>query len=619
MKFLKRIAVFVFIGFLCFNSVFFSYEKAYSSDAAFAPAIPVAYEAFVALLTLLGATAVVGCTWEYMDSLDENSTPKEWEKAYNQEKELYDNFKTYFIENEGSENLYITDASGQVCYLDDILENDFPDEKEFKELKKKSNKKKYDPGDWWQYADELLDLLSGFFNDEDEDFDGAGGGNNQSYYQDDSYYINRETGEINVFAYSKYRRNFSLTDAGYVWGEPYDYIYTLKGVVKEEYRQDFRVCFVRSNDVYSSFPFVGASSSSPYCAQNVGYRVNKNSAYSLTSKYIDNLEINNYILDSSGSQLSAFSAYQQILFCYYNSSTNLVDYKNYWYLSSNVPFLTDYDSATAYLDNGDASSAINLPPGSEPASTPVPGNPGTTNTTAVSTYCNSLRGKWVNSTTINNFVENLTTYIEENNITPDNTDPDYCDAVKQLANDDIVLSPTPTNLPYKGYEDDVENDGEGFSLWKFFEWLLDFFTIDMDLISSSIKVDFIPAASFKPLVDSFNKMKVAFGSDTYMNVQSDNELTVVDSTSISSPGTSPGTLVADYPVISCKVPKVLDKYLVVDGDVIKEEEGEKVIILCDFADYAVYFARFRAFLIAVMWIGMLFYLMREFQVTFNIS
>ena len=293
----------------------------------------------------------------------------------------------------------------------------------------------------------------------------------------------------------------------------------------------------------------------------------------------------------------------------------MVDYRNYWYLSSNVPFFVDSDSITAYLESGDASGAVNLPPGSQPTPTPGLSNPGTTNTTAVSTYCNSLKGKWVNSATINNFVENLTTYIEENNITPDNTDPSYVDAVKQIANDDIVLSPTPTNVPYQGYEEDAENDGEGFSLWKFFEWLLEFFTIDMDLISSSVKINFIPAASFQPLVNSFNKMKVAFGTDTYLTSQNENELSVVETTNINASG----YLVADYPVISCKVPKILDKYLDANNDVIKTVEGEKVIILCDFADYAVYFARFRAFLIAVMWIGMLFYLMREFQVTFNIS
>ena len=557
----------------------------------------------------------------------ENLPDEEKQIVYNQDKARYEDFQKYYdtLDKSAYVDAKIIDSSGMTYYLDDMLAQDFYTEEEFDDMKKKSKKQ----SDWWRYSDELLDLLDLFFNDEEDDDNFTGTGDNQSYYQDDSFYIDRKTGEFHVFAYSKFRKEFTLADSGYVWGDPYDYIYLASGTVKEKYRDDFRICFGRSLDVFKAFPYVGATSSIPYSAQCSGYRVQTN--YALNSTYIDGLEVNNYIIDSAGSQLSAYSAYQQILFCYYDSEQTL-NYKNYWYLSSNVPFFSDWDSMQNYKDNGTADGAINLAPGTEPTPTSVPDD-SVSNSTAVTTYCNSLKGKWINSTIINNYVTNLTNYCEENNITVNNTDSDYVDAVKRIANDDFAISLTPTNPPYDGYEEDKENDGDGFSLWKLFEWLLDFFTLDFDLISNSLNFDFIPAGSFDPVREAFDNMKSVFGTDTYIveeetassDINSSGEIgetsdsLVATSQQEINANTKGAVLDADYPVISFKCPKILDKYLETDCKYIRTVDGEKAIIICDFEDYAIHFVRFRAFMIAVLWIGMIFYILRELRVKFVVS
>lgn len=126
--------------------------------------------------------------------------------------------------------------------------------------------------------------------------------------------------------------------------------------------------------------------------------------------------------------------------------------------------------------------------------------------------------------------------------------------------------------------------------------IYNFFTIDIDRISFELDFDFIPASKFTEINNVFTFLKNTTSEDTY---------------------DENGILITDYPKITMGVPEILLPFI---GDAaITDIEGNKVIVLCDFADYAIYFVQFRGFLNAVIWIGMIFYILRQFQVVFSLS
>lgn len=271
------------------------------------------------------------------------------------------------------------------------------------------------------------------------------------------------------------------------------------------------------------------------------------------------------------------------------------------------------EHAKAYICDGSLEGLLNGVPEATP--TPVP-----TETekplTAVDIYCNYWGGRSVvPSDVVNtNYIiandwdgttENLTIILNDSDDEPTVTPGLTTKPIPTLVDDDgsnttnnYIISITNILQPIQTTVNNIYN----------------FFIIDTEQVKNSVSLDFVPTANFKKMIDAFDKMAVSFGADEYEYTGSGDDTEVgviVDGVDLNGVATSQ-ILKTDYPVISIKCPKILEDY--VDTEV----DGQKAIIICDFEDFAVYFVRFRQFINAVLWIGMLFYIMREVRVTFII-
>lgn len=624
----NRFYVFFIVMIIFFNSTFFTYEKAYNVKAA-STALYLGYELGTVIMYLISGLAVVGGTWAVMDYLDENSTEEEWEKAYNQEKEIYEKVQGYYQEQDSYANAKVTSADGTTLYLSDFLEEDYMSLEEYKEFKKDTPTPTPDLSglDWDEvlFSDELLSFFKDFFNEETA----KEGVNGQLYYVDDSGYINRETGNVDIYFelrnyyYDEFTYETSFSE---FYGNMNDLTSNSSGDF-EFYSEYFRVCAVVKQLVsYNSWHYM-----SNFRQLNQVWTVEFLAFYkNETVERIGVINIPTCIDEQEKNYSSITAGSFGLQFFDYDSGTYIAGaFYEPWgrllngndgryfpdYLSSNIPLFGIYEDAYNYLSSGCATGCVNII-GDVPS--------------AIDSVCDNLKNKWVNpsgfTTTINNMCNNAT----DNEITVNNYNEEYITYINEYYSDwedeyTPTAEPSPTPVPTLP-DEDGENTINNYliniqnivaPIQTTVNNIYNFFIIDTGKISSAIDLSFKPAANFEPLVTAFDNMIKAFGSDNYVTEEtSDSGINLEDQENISGAG---GTLIADYPVISVKVPEILDSLLVVDNETICMEDGEKVIILCDFGKYAIYFIRFRSFMIAACWLGMLFYLQKELSVTFNVS
>ncbi len=633
MKVIKKMCAYLLIGFLCCSSVLVSYEKANSCEA-------------VSVALYIGA-AVLGigmlCYGAYYISDSENQeqikesltnyaemTEENAKFCYESNKKLFNDFCDYVTENGGGSASVYT-AAGQAYTVNDMKEHGFPDFEDWDETMKKQGSSASSGGfgniwDKLSFGLELLDFICDFFED-DEYGNSGSAGTEQSYFHGDDDYINRETGEVNVFYHTRaFFSDWSYSD--HMWYRLYKNFYgDITGFVDEEYKEDFRFALYCSS--YMRIPYVGEEEFEEYPidynSPMLLFKMGNSSISSMGLSYIENGS--KTFTRLSDGELENINYYEMYITFKVNNSNNAItsitsvldminatDYSDYVYLSANVPLFATCDEAIHYIETGDFSCALNLAPELQPTPTSVPI---AEKDSAVAVYCNHFNGRSVTPSDVINVnyniandwdgtTENLTIILNDSDDEPTVTPGLTTKPIPTLVDDDgsnttnnYIISITNILQPIQTTVTNIYN----------------FFIIDTGQVKNSISLDFVPTASFTKLIDAFDKMAVSFGVDEYEYTGNgdDTEVDViVDGVDLNGVATSQ-FLKTDYPVISIKCPKILENY--VDTEV----DGQKAIIICDFEDFAVYFVRFRQFINAVLWIGMLFYIMREVRVTFIVS
>lgn len=253
---------------------------------------------------------------------------------------------------------------------------------------------------------------------------------------------------------------------------------------------------------------------------------------------------------------------------------------SFTYMSTNMPIFTSLDECNAYLKGGSSGNRF-IPPHPFPA---------------INTTCNNYKNKVVSVNSVRSY-----------GVTPT---PKPTATPRPTATSKPTATPTPT--PYPTWDKESGN-GTNFTNYNFYTEvsnsfvnvqttlnnisqsvtnIYNFFQIDTQEISYQMNFD-SPAYKFDSVNKNISALKSAFGSDSY----DDNT----------------GLLKADYPKISMKCPKILEPIVDTVG-----EDGIKEIVIVDFKDYALWFIRLRKFLEAIMWIGMVFLLMKEIKVVFTV-
>lgn len=614
MKIIKKICVYLLVGVLCCSSVMLSYEKANNCEAA-------------AIGLYIGAAilAVAGmCYGAYYVSQPENqeaikqtlsdyknNTVESAKRQYALNKKFFDDFCDYAVASGGGSAAVYT-ADGGRYTVDQMREHGFPDFDYWdKEMKKQSEKPKGSIWDKLQFGLDLLNFILSFFKDDPSGLlppvDRP-----QLYFTGDSDYINRETGEINAYWYSDMKfhstpdRDNPQTKV--IVGENMVKYVGIPDYMSDEFRREkFRCAILLVGAVEGSNAF------QYYTWTQSGSCVQDSWLYAATAYYsFDNRNGSRFLADVKqdvfaertpgtywGYDLKSTTYYSDdSTSLFFNSSATCEKYcssdnsgsltlSDFTFVSSNLPVFTTNTALGNYLDwNTNGEDAINYrgPLAASPTPTPfVPSSDSTSLDVYVDHFRNgsytpgdviytnfNIANNWDGSTT------NLIYILNGNEPTPINT---------------ITPLPSGSGGSGSGSGDTITNINITIeNLLQVVIDIHDFFNIDVGELE--VEFDFSTDSTFKlsPLLDAANTFKGAFSG-----------------------------LEMCYPKITMKCPAILDEFLELDGDTVVLEDGIKVIVLCDFADYAVYFVRFRLFLDIVIKIGLFFYLLREFTVAFNIS
>lgn len=556
----KKVFIFLFSFVFVINLVFDDYKQVQAVWVA--PAIPEGLALVVELLTSIGITCSVLSKYDnWQDMTNEESL-----QAYNEEQKYLQDMQTYMIDGSfgSTQNCSVITADGQVLTLEEALNTATTmSMDDYIEMRKKTNSpnptKK--PGiDWGSiFIDNavggLMDFLADFLIDKKCEEDGYA--YPSTFYTGDSGYINRSTGDYHFFIESDSYELVQLVPTVVKHGIQFEYTGNVFSFVGNSFRpSDFRLCIVMDSSGILSY---GGS-----YIKGCRFYVYCNLWENDTLKY------------------SIFGVFSPHYFAFTEG-----DYKLPCYLSTNLPVFSSLEEAEPYLLWGSTANTLNLTPYSY-----------------ISDICNNYKNKIVSLT-------NVTSY----GITPT---PTLSPTPKPTATP--TPSPTPTPTPYPTWDKESGN-GDNFTIYNFYTEttnnfsyiqstintisetvtnIYNFFQIDTQQITEEMDLNTDLPFKFAPLVSSMHKLKTSFPDDVYSEES--------------------GLLDVDYPKITVKCPEILSKYLTSDSKGMSvDDDGNKVIVLCDFADYAVYFARFRMFLKAVLWIGMIFLLMREFRVVLTVS
>lgn len=588
---------------ITFSTVTLSYEKANSCKA-----VEIVIGGSILALGALLYGAYYVSNPDNQDNVKQalsdygNTTAEGAQMQYEMNKKLFNDFCDYAISKAGS-NAAITSADGKKYTVEDMKDEGFPSfEKWDEEMKKQSKKPTPTFGNLWDkmsFGLDLLDFIRGFYDDDDSY--GSGGSGGQSYFEGENYY-DKETGRFSVFADTMIYKSGSWVDDVFTYDSPIFYHFSVSGIVKEEYREDFRLCLHKTNAVYNKLPMDGETDrkNARYYMQACGY------LFSYSGK-LDSVTYDCYVTqDGTQNKYSPGTTFYAVLidhFLHYDEDTKLYSFQptNYLYLSSNMPVFFDKEACQAYIDSGDYSGAINLPP-SKVTSAPT-GSPEKP-VTPVSIYVKNFQNKNV---TVND-ITNINYYIVNNWDTTTNQTQNLTTVINNYYygtlgdSESLTDTPVPTATPVptlinedggnttNNYIINITNILQPIS--ETVTNIYNFFQIDTQEIAYEMNFD-SPAYKFDSVNKSISTLKSAVGNDSYDE--------------------NTGLLKADYPKISMKCPKILAPVVDTVG-----EDGEKEIVIVDFKDYALWFIRLRKFLEAIMWVGMVFLLMKEIKVVFTV-
>ena len=564
------------VVFLCFSSVFISYEKANSCYAVGVALEVGAYVIFTGIV-LTGAYVVAtndDVQSEIKDTFTDykNATVENSKMLYETNKQLFNDFVAYAEEN-GAGSMCLYSSAGSSYTVAELSQAGFPDFDEWDDFFKKSSGS---GGGWNSILDkillgaDLIGLMKSFCNDKFYE-DGVNG---QLFYTGDDGYYNADTGECNIyfecrqyddFVYNQYVARFveNILDS-----EP------------DAVLDTFRCC---------------AYAESYYYWNQVdwkGYRVSYNQLWRIYFKaaYNDvwgNQRLYDFYIDvsvndgTSSKQRHAFGTFGLCFWdettgrnSYDSSNNDITHYPDY--ISANIPFFANYSDAYNYLMGNDREPTNGL------------------GTTPSDLFLNNYSSNYI---TVNNVVDDVTNYygieVEEPTVTPSSY---------------VTIEPLPT-LP----NDDGSNTTNNYiinitnilqPIQQTVTNIYNFFIIDTEKIVLEIdNIDVTPASKFTNFVQTFSNLKNTFSDSTQ------DELNVAGSL-------QKGIV---YPVLKVQCPQILTDFLPDNDDVVLFEDDIAYIILCDCGKYAVQFGAVRLILKAVMWFGFIFYVLRELKVVITLS
>lgn len=581
------------VVFLCFSSVFISYEKANSCYAVGVALEVGAYVIFTGIV-LTGAYVVAtndDVQSEIKDTFTDykNATVENSKMLYETNKQLFNDFVAYAEEN-GAGSMCLYSSAGSSYTVAELSQAGFPDFNEWDDYFKKSSGS---GGGWKNIFDkillgaDLIGLMKSFCNDEFYE-DGLNG---QLFFTGDEGYINRETGEVNIYFEGRKFCHYNNVDFDTVCAE---FIGDGTDLTSRFDAKIFRIC-VAPHRTYSSNAYYhwGDYSRNPvlnYRMQLRFYYVYKES----TGLYIADGDYCNFSSNGVGISFpNGFSLTFGTQFALNSTSRNLIYDKAYYepwgrnfensdwgyfpdYISSNIPYFANYSDARNYLLGKDLEPTNSL------------------GTTPSDLFLSNYSGDYI---TVNNVITDVNNYYDVDGDEPSATPLP-----------DVTIEPLPT-LP----DDDGSNTTNNYiinitnilqPIQQTVTNIYNFFIIDTEKIVLEIdNIDVTPASKFTNFVQTFSNLKNIFSDSTQ------DELNVA--------GSSQKGIV--YPILKVQCPKILTDFLPDNDDVVFFEDDIAYIILCDCGKYAVQFGAVRLILKAVMWFGFIFYVLRELKVVITLS
>lgn len=609
MKVIKKISVFFLVCLLCFSSVFFSYEKANSCEA-------VSVAVFIGSV-VLGVGAL--CYGAYYVSQPDNQevikesltnyadmTVDNAKFCYETNKKVFNDFVVYATKNGGGSASVYT-ATGEKFSVDEMAEYGFPDFEDWdKQMRNQGSTLGASLWDKLNFGVDLLDFLCEFF--EKEEYTG-GIGQEQSYFHGDSDYINRETGNVFInYSSRAVLKNWIYSDGGY-WNHEYvSYNADIIGKVDEKYKEDFRFALVAVGTGNPIPPILCGEYSDYPVAYNTVWICQKMGAKKLNMGIVyikDRTENYRKVADGLVEEVDADDFYVSFRV---NSDVHVsghdliqaTNYKSYLYFSGNVPLFASYDEADYYIKTGDFSKALNLAPEVSPTPTV---EPVVKKNTPVAVYCNYWGGRSVVPSDVVN-----TNYIIANDW--DGTTENLT-IILHDSDDEPTVTPGLTTKPIPTLvDDDGSNTTNNYiinitnilqPIQETVTNIYNFFVIDTEEVGSAINnINVLPTGKFDNFVSTFGNLSNIFSD----NVQEE---------------CLEGQYGIKYPVVKVQCPKILLDFVPDNSSVVFWENGTCYLVLADCIKFAKYFVKVRAFLKACIWIGMIFYLMKELKPVITLS
>lgn len=582
-KNIKKIFVAILVLVTIFTSTFFHYEKSNAMGITIGS---------LALAAVIVGGVCIGC--DYLSNPDKYSSLGETMKDFGNAT-VENQKKLYEIEKSNFEYVMkqAVDAGVGSCIVgsDDKLYSaaqlqaqEYPSFDTWKGYKEKeSEKPKKSMWDKFKMVAGLADFLCSIWPDGNGALPDGGSGTEQRYYTGDDGYID-ENGNFRIEAHT--RNMFHNTDYnGIVVEDPpvvireYDFNYNGHGdsSTRLAFYMNTSPTFVSYRyDVFDQISYDAfVDINGLYCNQYISF-----STHGIIKDNLGNSNESTFQYSTLSSSVAMND----------NSDKDSADYHLWTFLSTNAPVFDSYEHMQDYLNNGSLVGLLNGTPEAEPTPTSAPST-----ISPVKQYVNyfsntfspSVMPYHVNYNIVNNWDGNDSTF-NINNYT-DVTVPTLTPAPDADGNDTNITN----NLIINQVNILTEINETVTNIYNFFQ-------IDVDYINEELKMDEDEnPTGFDDLKNLISQFEAAFPSDKVSEVTQELDLL--------------------YPKITIQVPKALDRFLDAGDDKVIMEDGVKKIVLCDFKDYAIYFARFRKFLEIVLRIGLIFYLLKELTVVFSIA
>lgn len=567
-------------------------------------------------VVLLAGTIYLGCDYlynpgKYADLIEsmkdfKNTTVENQKKLYEMEKANYEMVMKKAVDaNVGT---CLIGSNGTLYSAKQLQSQEYPSFDTWKGYKEKeSHKPKPSLWDLYELGSGLADLICTLWPDCDGFI--SGGIGEQLYYTGDDGYIDRESGVVTITYNSKclgcYYDPYYISNNRELINMYTDNFHTYSSFKVSDpasYKLAMFVHPVNDNYLYYHDDFGRV--------QKTLYRAHANvSSIFYDPKYMLDLKFSaqTFLYGDKDNLTGAMFS------CQY--SDGKYQLRLFDFLSTNIPVFDSREHMEAYFNNGSLEGLINGV--SDAGSTPTDAPHSDSHIGPVRQYTNyfrntfspSLMANYVNYNIVNNWDGDTSTF-NINNYTGKESDDSEVTATPTPDLRKPTFTPIPPNTDggdTNNYDVNITNNLiiEQTNIIQEINQTLNniynFFQIDVDVIVEDLTPD--TDSKFLPLYDLVTDINKLIPGDEFEVIEGQAEPII-------------STL---YPKVTIKVPLVLDDFLSISDEKIMEKDGDKVIIMCDFYDYRIYFARFRKFLEVVIYIGMFFYLMKEFSVIWSIQ